>query len=195
MFHVEKLSREAPPKEKIVVDERNVKAVYEKLSDPVERVDSVYIGCPHLSAEVRIKSKMVSFDRLKIFDTVARSCPVVSELGERSIATNSAKMAYYLKNVLGKEVLFTTIENCLRLARKPRCRGKPTKPEGIKEEIKGRVKTVAIKSKPYICLKHGVEYVRGVKAGTESTAFGDVAYCGDGENFILKLPDPSFIRS
>lgn len=183
MFHVKGLSKEKTPKEKVVVDKKDIKSIYEELSDDVEKIDFVFIGCPHLTQVYSLRQKMQSFT-FQIFGRDSYSCPVVSELKGECIATNSAKAAYYLKNILGKKVLFTTTKECFRLLSKPIKKKKIAK--------KFPEETISIKSKPYVCLKHGVEYIEDIKAKTESTAFADVAFCG--KDFILKLPDPSFVK-
>jgi hypothetical protein len=118
---------------------------YEALNTGDRRVDLVSIGCPHASEqEILAVARAVAGKRLKarLWVTTARetrdrlpapvaaieaagghvvadTCLVVApmhELGFRSMATNSAKMASYTPSHSGLEVRFGTLEQCIRAA-------------------------------------------------------------------------------
>jgi predicted aconitase len=109
------------------------------------KVDLVSIGCPHASqAEIRQVAQAVSGKRLQVAlwvttarktresmateveiiraaggRVVADTCMVVApveELGFRTMATNSAKMALYTPSHSGLSVRFGTLETCIQAA-------------------------------------------------------------------------------
>ena len=128
---------------RIVVDD--LAPGYAALDGDPERVDLVSIGCPHASpAEIRQVASMVAGRRLRaaLWVTTARqtkdmvpeavkaiqaagghvvadTCLVVApvaQMGFRSLATNSAKMAFYAPPHSRLRVRFGSLEKCIAAA-------------------------------------------------------------------------------
>lgn len=128
---------------RIVVDD--LAPGYAALDGDPERVDLVSIGCPHASpAEIRQVASMVAGRRLRaaLWVTTARqtkdmvpeavkaiqaagghvvadTCLVVApvaQMGFRSLATNSAKMAFYAPSHSRLRVRFGSLEKCIAAA-------------------------------------------------------------------------------
>jgi predicted aconitase len=118
---------------------------YEALNTGTDEIDLVSIGCPHASQqEIAAVAQAVAGKQLRaeLWVTTARetrahmpdqvatieaaggrvvadTCLVVApvhELGYRSMATNSAKMASYSPSHSGLQVRFGTLEQCVRAA-------------------------------------------------------------------------------
>lgn len=119
----------------------------------VTQVDLVSIGCPHASAtEIRQVAERLAGRRVKtaLWVTTARktrqsvpaqvatieaaggrvvadTCMVVApvqELGFRTMATNSAKMAFYSRSHSGLRVRFGTLDQCITAAISGEWRGR-----------------------------------------------------------------------
>ncbi len=134
IFHIEDVTPESykfskEKLEKIEVDEKELKEVYDELST-CESFEAVCIGCPHASlrevekiAEYikhakkdvlafvpRIYKGIVNerFKALKKVKVISDTCMVVSPIEEKynSIAVNSAKAAFYTKNLSKIDVKF-----------------------------------------------------------------------------------------
>ncbi len=128
---------------RIVVDD--LAPGYAALNDEQERVDLVSIGCPHASpSEIRRVAALVAGKRLvaalwvttarqtreQMWDevkaiqnaggyVVADTCLVVAPVGQmgfRSLATNSAKMAFYAPSHSRLRVRFGSLERCIAAA-------------------------------------------------------------------------------
>ncbi len=133
MFHVEGITPESKTKEKlekISFDSQELKEVYEELTT-CESYDVICVGCPHCSlSELReIYSRKINKNlwvytarQNKAFfkEVIADTCMVVSpleEIGIEAIATNSAKAAFYSRNLSKLEVKFAPLKELLRKAR------------------------------------------------------------------------------
>ncbi len=139
LFHVESITPEAKKYgaevvEKVEIGEDEIAEAYAELNT-TEEADLVCIGCPHLSSReirkvVRLKPEkktwlFTSRQQKALFKEaipknttlVCDTCMVVSpleDIGIRSVATNSAKCAYYCRNLSGLEVKFGRLENLVR---------------------------------------------------------------------------------
>ncbi|MEE8358773.1 MAG: aconitase X catalytic domain-containing protein [Candidatus Hydrothermarchaeales archaeon] len=140
MFHVENVTPEAEIAkggriEKVDVGNRELKDIYETLTT-VDDPDLICIGCPHCSIdEIRavldtnprrdtwifaprqIKEKMKKYVKNENVKIISDTCMVVSpleDLGIKSIGTNSAKCAFYSKNLSGLDVKFDSVENLVK---------------------------------------------------------------------------------
>ena len=129
--------------QRIVIDD--LTPGYAALSGEGTRIDVVSIGCPHASPlEIGQVARAVAGKRVKtaLWVTTARAirermsaevnrieaaggrvvadtCMVVApveQLGFRTMATNSAKMAFYARSHSGLQVRFGTIEQCVEAA-------------------------------------------------------------------------------
>lgn len=139
MFHVEGVTSnptgETRDLERIEFTESELKEVEEELNT-CEEPDIVCIGCPHCTVkeikqviaanpdkEVWVYTARPNRDTVK--DTIKNenikiisdTCMVVQpleEMGIASLGTNSAKCAFYSRNLSGLEVRFDTLENLLK---------------------------------------------------------------------------------
>ncbi|RLC79785.1 MAG: hypothetical protein DRI61_07140, partial [Chloroflexi bacterium] len=132
-----------PPSHSLKV--KSLDEAYRALSSPPEQVDLVWIGCPHSSEkqleqvaslvqghklkarlwvttgrEVRQKARKAvevieEAGGLVLADTCLVVAPVEA-LGIRSVATNSAKAAFYLPSYAGVRVFFSSLERCIEIA-------------------------------------------------------------------------------
>jgi len=140
LFHVEGVTPEARKPgtgkalERIEVGEEELAEAYGQLST-TEEADLVCIGCPHLSRQemqkvLKLKPERETWlftsrqQRALLKDKIPKNtklvcdtCMVVSpleEIGVKSVATNSAKCAYYCRNLSGLEVKFGRLEELVR---------------------------------------------------------------------------------
>jgi predicted aconitase len=133
----------APDAEHIVIDD--LRPGYGQLNGKDASIDLVSIGCPHASAaQIQEVARLLAGRHLRsaLWVTTARetrdrtehavraieaaggrvvadTCLVVApvaELGFRTMATNSAKMAYYAPSHSGLSVRFGTLRQCLDAA-------------------------------------------------------------------------------
>jgi len=153
LYHVEEVTPEAEvkaqhlsslPSERIL-EVPSLDDAYRALNVPVDRVDLVWIGCPHASQEQieRVASlvkgrtlatrlwvttgREVRLKAAKAVETIeaagglvlADTCLVVAPveaIGVKTIATNSAKAAFYLPSYADVQVTFAPLERCIELA-------------------------------------------------------------------------------
>ena len=128
MFQIEGVTPEISGDglEKIEIGDREIREVYEELSS-CEDYDIICVGCPHCSLEELKRLKRIKtekklwvytarqnkwFFKNAIFDT----CMVVSpleDMGIEGIATNSAKAAFYCRNLSNLDVKFAPIRELL----------------------------------------------------------------------------------
>jgi len=139
MFHVEGMGEgrrfSTAGLEKVVFGEGERRSVFEELSTCVEP-DVLCIGCPHCTMEEvervlkagaerevwvytcrRNKDAVRSGMEKRNIRLIADTCMVVQpleEMGIGSVGTNSAKCAYYTRNLSGLEVWFGRTENLLK---------------------------------------------------------------------------------
>lgn len=133
----------APGAQALVIED--LQPGYTLLNGSARDVDLVSIGCPHASAdEIQAVAQAVAGRRLRaaLWVTTARemrarlpdqvaaieqagghvvadTCLVVApveQLGFRTMATNSAKMAFYTRSHSGLEVRFGTLDQCIQAA-------------------------------------------------------------------------------
>jgi hypothetical protein len=152
LYHIEGVTPEAraapmlaPEHERLVVDD--LAPGYAMLSDDVETVDLVWVGCPHASlAEIAQIAEQVRGKRMRVPLWITCARPVkdaavaqglaaeiedaggrlfadacmaiapVRDLGFATVATSSAKGAFYLRNLAGVAARFGTLEQCVELA-------------------------------------------------------------------------------
>lgn len=138
MFHfggITPESKNQKAKEKVEFGKQELKEVYEKLNT-ASKADVVCVGCPHCTIkEILEIDKLHPTKKVWVFTCkqnrellknkiknenikiISDTCMVVSpleELGVRSIATNSAKCAFYSRNLSKLGVKFDRLENLLR---------------------------------------------------------------------------------
>jgi predicted aconitase len=133
----------APDAQQIVIED--LSPGYAALNDHASQIDLVSIGCPHASSgEIQQIARALAGKRAKteLWVTTARetrarmaadvaiiesaggrvvadTCMVVApveELGFRTMATNSAKMAFYTPSHSGLQVRFGTLAQCVETA-------------------------------------------------------------------------------
>jgi hypothetical protein len=206
-FHVDGITREAvkedfaTPKEKIAFTKKELTDTYNLLSDPIDDVDIIFIGCPHLPPN-QFKEVYSHFDRnfgkrcwlftgrdiyQSDFDypeIFYDTCLVVSplkQIGVESVATNSAKAAHYLRTVHGQQTIFTDLKGLLKIAK-----------DGIIPEVHKTPDLILYKEKPkerlYLCPRENKVINLDIYGSiTESTAFGSIGICPDCKDFAFKI--------
>lgn len=147
LFHAEGLTPEAEIfcsaefKEPLLTI-TSLEEAFQALSKPIDRVDLIWIGCPHASLEeIELIASMVKGRRLstRLWVTSSReiigkaqeaveaieeagglvladTCLVVAPvefLGIKRVATNSAKAAFYLPSWAKVQVVFASMEECI----------------------------------------------------------------------------------
>jgi predicted aconitase len=206
-FHIDGKTRESvkerfhPPLEKIIFTKTELTDTYDLLSDPIDDVDIIFIGCPHLSPkqseEVYSHFKRKSSkrcwvftgrdiyqsdsDHLKFFYDTCLVVSPLKQMGIESVATNSAKAAHYLRAVHGLETVFTDLSGLLKISK-----------EGITPKIHKSPDLTLYKEEPkerlYLCPNENeVVNLDIFGSRTESTAFGSVAVCPYCRNFVFKI--------
>lgn len=137
MFQVEGVTHEhksAEKLEKITIGKKELKEAYEGLNT-TDEPDVVCIGCPHCSVneamevisanpkrEVWIfiarqnREKIEKHAKGKNVKLISDTCMVVSpleELGIKSVGVNSAKAAFYCRNLSGLDIRFDSLKNLI----------------------------------------------------------------------------------
>jgi predicted aconitase len=127
LYHVEGVTPEARARD-IVTTEAETVVIdgldegYAALNSHIDAVDLVSIGCPHASLNEKEQARqqgLVELIEAAGGRVVADTCLVVApieELGLRSMATNSAKAAFYAPTHSGLQVRFGELEQCLEAA-------------------------------------------------------------------------------
>ncbi|MFQ5974934.1 MAG: aconitase X [Candidatus Hydrothermarchaeales archaeon] len=140
MFHVEGVTPECQSAreeklERVDIGKGELNDTYETLTT-VDDPDLVCIGCPHCSIdEIRaildmnpqretwiftprqIKEQMQKYVKNENVKLISDTCMVVSpleDIGIKSIGSNSAKCAFYSKNLSGLDVKFDSIEKLVK---------------------------------------------------------------------------------
>ncbi|MBU2560576.1 aconitase X catalytic domain-containing protein [archaeon] len=138
MFHVDGITQEKIKEEnleKIIFTKSDLKDAYAKLNTEDEP-DVVCIGCPHCSVEEAVeviksnpkketwiftarknKDAIEKHARGKNVKIISDTCMVVSPLkalGIKSVGVNSAKAAFYCRNLSGLGVKFDKIKNLIK---------------------------------------------------------------------------------
>jgi predicted aconitase len=138
MFHVEGVTPGEAGREgleKITFGESELKDAYDKLNT-TDEPDVVCIGCPHCSVEEAVeviksnpkketwiftarknKDAIGKHAREKNVKIISDTCMVVSplrELGIKSVGVNSAKAAFYCRNLSGLGVKFDKVKNLIK---------------------------------------------------------------------------------
>ncbi len=138
LFKVEGVTHESsrPEKlEKITIGKKELKEAYERLNT-TDDPDVICIGCPHCSVneamevisanpkrEVWIfiarqnREKIEKHAEGKNVKIISDTCMVVSplkELGIKSVGVNSAKAAFYCRNLSGLGVKFDSVKNLIK---------------------------------------------------------------------------------
>ena len=136
MFQVEDVTPESnrakEKLEKVSFGNEELREVYDELTT-TEDFDIICVGCPHCSMnELReiYANKLAKSKKLWVYtakqnkaffkQVISDTCMVVSpleEIGIEAIATNSAKAAFYSKNLSKLEVKFAPLKRLLKLKR------------------------------------------------------------------------------
>ena len=209
-FYIEGITKEPSeekyqiPTEKLTFTEKDLKDIYNLLSDPIDDVDIIFTGCPHLNPfeaeelflifDKEHVKRCWSFTGRDVYETdsdypelLYDTCLVVAplnQMGFESIATNSAKAAHYIRTVHELKTILTDKEGLVKIAKfgeVPRIEKNPdmTLYKGTRESPKGS---------SYLCPNENKIFDLEVYgAGTESTAFGSVAYCPKCKGFAFKI--------
>jgi len=152
LYHVQSVTPEARLRDVVESQAPNltIKSLdegYRALNSPGERVDLVWIGCPHASlVEIEQTASCLNGKELSsrlwviagrevirearargliarieasggkvVGDACLLGAPLV-EMGITSLATNSAKAAFYLRSLQGTQVRFGSLERCVEAA-------------------------------------------------------------------------------
>lgn len=147
LFHAEGLTPEAETFSPEEIGEQSLvisslEEAFRALSTPLERVDLIWIGCPHASSEEleliasllegrRLSTRLWVTTNREVVEKASKSVETIEEagglvltdtclvvapvefLGIKRVATNSAKAAFYLPSWAKVRVVFAPLEECI----------------------------------------------------------------------------------